>query len=236
MRSPSRPLAVLALGTTLILVVAAVLVACTSPGPSATPLPTSPSPSATPSAASGVVLAGVPTACIGLGDEDCTRVVAMVATLLDPADPAVRYIQVGPFGCLDGQRCPTTLAARPEGDISLESADGALSFHGTARGGVPQAVPQEVFGVSLPPTSAAPIPAGPQPFTLGHCGLWSGIDVGASWWDPVGVIDYDHPDAINAAEGTFARLDPDRAVFTSHGGLTVQLIRRNGPKFLPFCD
>ena len=189
------------------------------------------------STASGVVsLEGVPTACIGLGEADCRRVVAQVTTLLTSDDPRIGYVQVGPFGCAVAPSCPTTLVARPEGDITLESAGGALAFHIKVADGNLDAQRQEASGIELPPTSRPPVPGGPQPFTLGHCGLWSGIDHGGSWWDPVGLIDYDHSDAINAAEGTIAPVGPDRAVFTSKNGFVVQLVRRNGAKFLPFCD
>ena len=32
-----------------------------------------------------------------------------------------KYIQVGPFGCSVGERCPPNLVARPEGDVVIES-------------------------------------------------------------------------------------------------------------------
>lgn len=212
------------------------LVACASAtvSPSAVPGPSEdPQPSA--SASSAVTLEGVPTACVGLGEQDCRRVVAHVTTLLTADDPEIGYVQVGPFGCPAGAGCPTTLTARPEGDIGLEFAGGALSFHVKVTNGNLDARRQETLGIELPPTSRPPVPGGPQPFTLGHCGLFSGIDHGGSWWDPVGVIDYDHGDAINAAEGTIAPVGPDRAVFTSENGFIVQLVRRNGPKSLPLC-
>jgi hypothetical protein len=181
-------------------------------------------------------LEGVPTACIGLGEADCRRVVAQVTSLLTADDPRIGYVQVGPFGCPTGQGCPTTLVARPEGDITLESAAGALGFHIKMTNGNLDARRQETVGIQLQPTTRPPVPGGPQPFALGHCGLWSGIDHGGSWWDPVGLVDYDHGDAINAAEGMIAPVGPDRAVFTSKNGFVVQLVRRNGAKFLPFCD
>jgi hypothetical protein len=193
-------------------------------------------PQPTASAAGAVTLEGVPTACIGLGEPDCRRVVAQVTTLLTADDAKIGYVQVGPFGCPAGGGCPTTLVARPEGDISLESAGEVLSFHIKVTDGNLDARRQETFGVELRPTSRPPVPSGPQPFTLGHCGLFSGIDHGGSWWDPVGLVDYDHGDAINAADGTIAPVGPDRAVFTSKSGFVVQLVRRDGPKFLPFCD
>lgn len=203
------------------------------PGVSAEP---SADPEPTPGSTDGAALADVPTGCYGLGEVDCRLVREHVATLLTAADPRVRYIQIGPFGCPGGQGCPTTLDARPEGDVTFESDGGAIGFHVTSNGGVLEATRQEVFGVSLPPTSRPPLPAGIQAFVLGHCGLWSGVDVGGSWWDPIGVVDSDHADSINAAEGTIILVGPDQARFTSKGGLTVQLVRHAGAKFLPLCQ
>jgi hypothetical protein len=220
-----------------LIVAAALLAACANAteSPTAVPGPSEqPRPSATISGA--VNLDGVPTACIGLGEGDCRRVVAHVAALLNADDPRIGYVQVGPFGCPNAAGCPTTLVARPEGDITLESAGGARSFHIKVTDGILDAQRQEASGIELRPTSLPPVPGGPQPFSLGHCGIWSGIDHGGSWWDPVGLIDYDHGDAINAAEGTIAPVGQDRAIFTSKAGFTVHLVRRNGSKFLPFCD
>ncbi len=227
----------------LVLVVVAVAVfaiACAGPAssPSATTAP-SIDPSSSPAASSaspGSDLSGVPTACIGLGVDDCHRVVAQVATIL-PAGAAVTYIQVGPFGCAAGQGCAPSLADRPQGDITLEAGIGALSYHVTVSGGAELTIErQDAFGVLLGPQSQPPVTAGARPFSLGHCGLWSGIDAFGSWWDPVGPVDGDHPDAINAAEGTLTIQDPDHATFTSRGGLTVQLVRHEGEKYLPLCQ
>jgi hypothetical protein len=63
----------------------------------------------------------------------------------------------------------------------------------------------------------------------------SGIDIDGSWWDPVGFVDVDHPDAINAANGTFTPHDPNHATFVSDGGFEVSLVRRVGEKQLPGC-
>lgn len=215
--------------------------AAVSPGPPASAsgsATTSLDPTVEPSPApsEGVAFDDVPTACYGLGAEDCRRVVREAAALLTDADPVVRYIQVGPFGCLAGAPCPTTLIARPEGDISFESAGTAVGFHVKATGASLAAERQETFGISLAPTTTPPAPGEPRPFTLGHCGLWSGIDLGGSWWDPVGFVDADHPDSINAAEGTIVFVDPDHALFTSKSGLAVQLARRDGEKYLPLCQ
>ena len=243
MREPGRLVASARLGRAAALVACCIVsIACGGTAVSTSPTtPTAGAAGTEPADPSAVVaegrnLADVPTACVGLGEQDCRRVIGHITTLLTPDDPEIGYVQVGPFGCSAGGGCPTTLAARPEGDVGLEFAGGALSFHVTSTDGNLDAQRQESIGVELSPSSNPLVPGGPQPYTLGHCGLYSGIDHGGSWWDPVGLIDYDHPDAINAAEGTIAAVGPDRAIFTSKAGLNVQLVRRDGPKYLPLCD
>lgn len=216
--------------------VAALTSACagSGPSPSVTAAPSTPAASAAPAA---VDLSSIPAACFGLGADDCRRVVAQLSTIV-PAGSAVTYIQVGPFGCAAGQGCATSLVERPQGDVTLEAGAGALSYHVTvtADGAEISIERQDAFGVLLGPTSQPPVTAGARPFSLGHCGLWSGIDAGGSWWDPVGPVDGDHPDAINAVDGTLTIIDPDHATFTSRGGLTVQLQRHEGAKYLPLCQ
>lgn len=205
-----------------------------APGPTAaSPAPTTSLEPTFPPAAGA--FGSVPVVCYGLGEADCRSVAGHVAAVIDAVDPRVRYVQVGPFGCADGQGCPTTLAGRPEGDVVVETATGTQSFHVKSAGDTVDVRAQEAFGIDLAPSSSPPLAPVPQPFTLGHCGLWSGIDIGGSWWDPVGLVDSDHGDAINAAEGVFAPLGIDRATFTSKGGLVVQLVRRDGEKYLPLC-
>ena len=63
----------------------------------------------------------------------------------------------------------------------------------------------------------------------------SGVDVDGSWWDPVGFVDIDHGDAINAASGTFTPVDANHARFTTDDGFSVYLVRRFGNKHLPMC-
>jgi hypothetical protein len=212
-----------------------------SPPQGASPVASAQSPSASsastssPTSPAGIDLTNVPTACIGLGADDCRRVVAKVATIV-PVGSAVTYVQVGPFGCATAEGCGPSLLERPQGDIRLDAGAGALSYHVTANGGGDLTIErQDAFGVLVGPESAGPVTAGARPFSLGHCGLWSGIDAGGTWWDPVNAVDGDHGDAINAAQGTLTILDPDHATFASKGGLLVQLIRHPGPKYLPLC-
>ena len=198
---------------------------------------TVPSASASPTPAPSVGVAAVPTACLGLGPEDCRRAGdAAIAAVADAGGPII-YVQVGPFGCAGGLAdCPTTLAARPEGDVTLEVAgQPAIGIHVRMENDVPAVERTETFGVVLEPSDAPAVDQGPRPFELGHCGIFSGFDIGGSWWDPIGPIDVDHSDAINAAAGILTINDPDHAVFVSASGLTVQLLRRDGPKHLPMC-
>jgi hypothetical protein len=223
-----------------LLLIAAISIACAdAPVPTGGPASASPTQvEPTPVNTDIAVLEKVLTSCWGLGQEDCRRVVEELQFELTAADPLVTYIQVGPFGCDGAERCPTTLAARPQGDVTLQAGAGALSYHVTAAGdGARLAFQrQDAFGVLVRPTSQPPAVAGPRPFTLGHCGLSSGIDVGGIWWVPIGQVDAEHPDTINSAKGTFTIIDPGRATFRSEGGLTVQLARHPREQFLPLCD
>ena len=176
----------------------------------------------------------VPTACTA-SQQDCRRVAAQSASGIPAGSPSVGYIQVGPFGCPTEEPCPTTLAARPEGDVVLEFPGGVSAFHVKVDAQRLEVQPLEASGILLAPTTRPPLPAAAQPFTLGHCGLWSGIDLGGSWWDPSGSSMPVTP--TPSTRGRHARPRGSRpALFTSNGGLIVQLVRRDGEKFLPFCQ
>jgi hypothetical protein len=84
--------------------------------------------------------------------------------------------------------------------------------------------------------SSAPMVGQSARYELGHCGIWSGIDVDGTFWDPVGSIDAAGIDLINAAAGTFTLQSRTNAVFRTNGGLVLQLVRHAGPKYLPGCD
>ena len=71
------------------------------------------------------------------------------------------------------------------------------------------------MGVGVEPSSEVGWPAGPQPYTLGHCGIFSGIDADGSWWDPVGPVDMDSGDAVNATEGVLNLTDPTHGTFVA---------------------
>jgi hypothetical protein len=191
-----------------------------------------------PVASNGPADTGQPTACLDLSAEDCERVRGIALSTLERDDPAPVYVQVGPFGCAAGERCPETLVARPEGDVVIEFAGGSgASVHlRVAPDGRVETTRGEAFGIALAPSSAPGIASSPLAFTLGHCGIFSGIDLDGAWWDPVGPIDTDSGDAINATAGAVTVLDPTHALFTAPSGFAVQLERRAGSKFLPMCD
>jgi hypothetical protein len=234
----------------LAVILAAVVAACATSTPSASPtqappptptlVPTAPGATAAPSDLPAgpppgpAAYADAPTGCLGLDAASCDAVKAAAADLV--GDREVIYVEVGPFGCPIELPCPTTLEARPAGEIVIETADGAPPISAAVRwdGTTVEVTGQQPFHVVVPAASE-PAVTGSVPFTLGHCGLLSGIDLDGSWWDPVGFVDNDHPDAINAAHATVTAIDDDHAALRTAGGLAVQLVRRTGPKALRPC-
>jgi hypothetical protein len=205
--------------------------------PTAAPASTGPAGSAAPEPSAAAIDPVTPTACLSLGAEDCQRALGMAATVLTSSDPAPIYVQVGSFFCAAGERCATTLLARPEGDVLIEFGDGTgINVHlKVAADGTFATTRDEGFFISVEPSSAPGLAVGATPYTLGHCGIFSGIDHGGTWWDPVGPVDADHTDAINSAAGTLTVTDPLHAAFVTPAGFSVQLLRRVGPKLLPGC-
>jgi hypothetical protein len=205
--------------------------------PSAPTSPASTSPASTPPGDGGVIDPLVPTACVTLGASDCERARTLAASVLEPGDPVVTYVQVGPFACAISDPCPTTLAARPEGDVVIEFRPGeGINVHlKVAPDGTFEAERGDAMGVGVEAASLPGIPAGPFEFSLGHCGVFSGIDLDGNWWDPVGQVPMDSGEAVNATAGMMAVSDPDHATFTTPTGFAIQLQRRAGPKLLPLC-
>ncbi len=203
--------------------------AASSSAPTATPGQTG--------AAEGALEPTVPTACLTLGEADCARARAFAASTLADGDPAVVYVQVGPFGCAAGDACATTLVARPEGDVTLEfaAATSANVHLIVAPDGTWEATREPGFGIAVAPSSPSGLELGRMPFTLGHCGVFSGIDLDGSWWDAVGPVAMDDGEAVNPTAGVIAFSDADHATFLAPGGLTLQLVRRDGVKVLPAC-
>jgi hypothetical protein len=174
-------------------------------------------------------------ACISLREAACEALAGEVRQRL--AGSGVVAITVEAFSCDVGQ-CPPGFEARQEYSIVAELTAptrirqylATTMFTGSLRidGGM------DAESVEVRPTS---VRTGDRvrPFTIGHCGLSSPIDVDGSLWDPVGTIDGTHPAAINAASGQFTLAGETTARFETDSGFAVSLLRRDGPKAFRLC-
>jgi len=176
-----------------------------------------------------------PTACLGLDAADCRLVLEAVVGALGADARAATYIQAGPFYCNEGG-CPPGLATRPTGSVTVELAGrDPVVFSAAAVGGdVSLTRLVETFVVPVKPSSGR-LAGATTPYQLAHCGIFSGIDVDGSFWDPVGLVNADHSDAINSAEAVFTLTSPQTATLRTRGGLSLDLIRHDGVKHLPGC-
>ena len=118
--------------------------------------------------------------------------------------------------------------------VILEPTDGSAPIEALVGSGGDLVSARETDSyVSVEPSSG-PAPVG-EPFRmeLGHCGIFSGIDADGSYWDPVGQIDPESPDTINAAPGRML-ITGDTAVLETDS-LRLDLVRHDGVKYLPLC-
>jgi hypothetical protein len=174
----------------------------------------------------------VPVGCLGLDDADCQQVGSQALERLGADPSSVSYVIVGPMGCFEPCESGTV-----RGGLTVEFVDGRRSagfqFEVGPQGLALRAM--ESTGSMVEPSSGR-LANNVLEMTLGHCGLYSGIDVDGSFWDPVGLIDASHPDSVNAATGTFTLTSATSAVLRTQGGLQLELVRHRGPKTLPGCD
>ena len=113
----------------------------------------------------------------------------------DAGTRASRYLQVGPFGCPRRRALPDDAGRPARGRRHRSSSPGSQRPASTSRPRPTARLaiePQEIFGIVLDPTTAGRPRARGRPAVRrsGTAGLWSGIDLGGSWWDPVGPIDW----------------------------------------------
>jgi hypothetical protein len=192
----------------------AIVLACASPSPTSPPA------------------ASVPVGCLGLAEADSQRVGLQALERLGTDPSSVSYVIVGPMGCFEPCESGTV-----RGGLTIEFVDGrqpaGFQFEMGPQGLALRAM--EAARTRVEPSSGRVL-NNVLELTLGHCGLDSGIDVDGSFWDPVGVIDNSHTDAINAVPATFTRTSPNTAILRTDGGLEVTLVRHRGPKTLPGCD
>jgi hypothetical protein len=172
--------------------------------------------------------------CLALAEPDCTKVGLAVLARLAGRTPVSSILITASGDC--AERCPPTLAARPLGDARIESATSIsiASWRANQIGGIDVDEPEDAGAFIAAPPDSPPAGGGSTPYSLGHCGLFSGVDVDGSYWDPVGLIT-DHPAAANSADGVVAFTGPDTAVFRTADGFTVALARHVGPKLSLPC-
>jgi hypothetical protein len=198
------------------LILAAVLAACGSQPPPSTTAPSR-----------------IPTACVGLLAAQCEQALAAVAVNLPGMTPS--YVAISRKLC-DGP-CPGSERGVWIAGLWVEFSDGRkpMNIHIEVDGATVlwEDIPSAIVQV----TPRSPRLAAPTiEFTLGHCGLASGIDVDGSFWDPVGMIDPDRVDLINAGNARFTLNSPDAAILVTETGAALQLVRHPGSKFMFGCD
>ena len=100
--------------------------------------------------------------------------------------------------------------------------------------GTYQGQPGPRGGTVFDPVSAAIGHGAPYHFSLGHCGLFSPVDVDGSFWEPVEVVREGQAidarsdvEMMNATPGVIV-VTGDDAEFQTESGAVVTLVRRPG--------
>jgi hypothetical protein len=206
--------------------------------------PPSPTPTATPSAAvtdvppeESPISAELTRGCWGIREPDCGRAVgAAFDALADFESHSYGYATVDFSECpQDG--CPDGFIPGVIVRVLLEPTDGSAPIEALVRSaGADLVAEAEETGVyfGVEPRSGPAAHDEPFAFTLGHCGIWSGIDADGSFWDPIGQIDRENPDTINSAVGIMAISSQESATLQT-AGLRLELVRHQGLKYLPPC-
>jgi hypothetical protein len=126
-------------------------------------------------------------------------------------------------------------APRPVGDIVFYPLPESIAV-----------IPADIPTVSVEPESLDVLEIGqPLEYTLGHCGLWSPIDLDGSLWQAEGgakadgsaIVEGDDEaigELINATPGVFVLVD-GRAQFTTVTGTVLDLARAPGAVDYPLC-
>jgi hypothetical protein len=173
--------------------------------------------------------------CISIEADECQSLAALVVEQLPDERGMPFAIVIQLYGC--GAPCAKTLDAR-EGAVTVEYVDGGEPIDATVHGPADAPVFGEIetaWSGLIEPTSARVDGAGPFPYELGHCGLLWQVDFDGSFWLPVGHVDGDAADLVNAGTGEMALLGPNRAQFEADSGFTVQLARFPGAKHVFLC-
>lgn len=175
--------------------------------------------------------------CWSVGAEECREIFEAALARLPAGRPAVVAAQVMAYGC-ESPPCAPGVLARGQGQVQIEYAGGGglitWQLQLAGGGGLAFFPPNEIAGGGSTPASG-PAAAPVTQISLGHCGLHSPIDFDGSFWDPIGVVDGDAPEAINSADGTIRLLGPVDAEFRAPSGFTLRLRRHQGAKAFQGC-
>jgi hypothetical protein len=194
-------------------------------------------PSPSPEGSTAEPAADFPLACWTVSDEECRAIFEAALARQPVGRPPPVAARVMAYGCESGPCAPGVLA-RGQGQVLIEYAGGAglVSWELTlgGGGGLAFSPPTETAGIAFPPQSrraAAPV----TDLSLDHCGLYSPIDFDGSFWDPIGPVDGDAPEAIGGASGPIRLVGPQEAEFRAPSGFTVRLRRHPGAKAFEGC-
>lgn len=180
-------------------------------------------PAPSPSVAPAPAVPRFALACWDVAPDDCERVAVEGLARLPAGSPGVAAVSVHPgLG---------RVAAEFVDGRGIAVADWSLEPGQPVVFGAWEEFPSAVVAAASPPMLGPTLR-----FSLGHCGLDSPIDVDGALWDPVGAIDADATEAINAADGEFRRTGLANAEFVTATGFRVALARHEGRKSIPLCD
>jgi hypothetical protein len=196
-----------------------------------------PRPSASPEGPTVAPAVDVALACWTVADAECRGIFEAALARLPVGRPPAVAARVMAYGCESGP-CDPGVLARGQGQVQIEyvGGGGLISWELTLAGGGGLAFspPTEAIGRASQPQSGRA--AGQVAnVSLGHCGLYSPIDFDGSFWDPIGSVDGDAPEAINSASGTIRLLGPQEAEFRAPSGFTVRLRRHPGAQVFQGC-
>jgi len=174
-------------------------------------------------------------ACLSVALDQCLAIAEAASKAL-PAQSTVTYTEVGPRFC-DSTLCSDPLVPGDELTAIAQLADGPprLVTVAAADTGFVATDVAEAGLIELKPSSRRAGGFGPFPFALQHCGLGSPIDFDGSFWDPVGTIDMEAPEASNAIDGTLVLTSSEGAHFSTATGFELDLVRHVGSKSYPGC-
>jgi len=180
--------------------------------------------------------AGPIVGCSNVDQAECLALADRILTFVGQSHGRALAIEIGLFSCPIGAGCARSLSAR-QGAATVDFEAGAFPIELTLAGS-PNAPRIEVEPMTwsglLHPLSGRVVGSGPFPFELGHCGISHVIDFDGSFWVPVGQVDGDSPEAVNAASGQMRLLAADRAEYLGPH-LKVTLARYPGQKFFWLC-